>query len=1018
MRLFALLVLVVAIAPAIAPASAQTGPNLALRLSDAAMSGDIPTATGLVSAHRLAVKPVVQALVRDAAQARVDNDQPAFERIKNAATRLSGMFADNYGEQGLRWMVDNLDRWSGVQMAEKLRADSLLAAGIELRGSAETREEAHRLFREAESRFRDLDDASGLAEVLGQIGYVHFWLDREQYMPLNVVALEARRSADDWQLIGNSLYDLGLAHRGAGDYEKALTYFLEGKEVREAIGDSVKLAKMLPNMGQTYELSGDLIRAREYYLSGSAMYLAVGDTAQWISQRNNIALILTDSRRHSEALSILQGLAVDLERIDDPDVRARVLIATGIVNRRLGDYQGAVENYREVIRISQEHGFDAHLARAQNNIAVVFIFMLRPDRALPFLERALAAMPEEETSGRADVLLSLSSAHFQLANYGESRDYAELARAVATDPVRLGKVLKIVADTKVRTGDPAGAEPDYKDLRALAARLSLPDMETDALFGLGEAAERQNNPDEALAYYEEAASTLEAARGLLRAEEDKAGYLAQTRYLYEDIVHFLTEQVIAGAGSRFGRRAFEFAERGKARAFLDQMAEALAGVEEGVDPEFRSDLDILAQNMVYLRGELASADPATEPDKVAELKDFVGQMEGEYDRVEREMRDANPRFAAIQYPDPVGVSELQQEVLRDGEVLLQYALGDSSSTLWAVTSRSIEVYQLPVRSEIEAQIELLRFGLVNPGEAANSSSFRGPARRLYETLVGPAASVVSSASELIIVPDGALNYVPFEALLTSDEDGEYQALPYLLRDAPLSYVQSASVLRQLRREPRVEPTRELFAVGDPAFSDADEFGTLRGAVLARLPFTGEEVSSIASLFSPGSTEVLLGEDATEDRVRAALENHRFRFVHFATHGLVNDDRPDFSALALAGSGPDALLQASEIFNMPVQAELVVLSACETGLGQLIKGEGVVGLTRAFMYAGTPSVVVSLWSVSDESTSSLMKGLYRALVEDDAAKAQALRSAKLALLEDSSTAHPFHWAPFVLIGNSD
>ncbi|NNE71772.1 MAG: CHAT domain-containing protein, partial [Rhodothermales bacterium] len=149
-----------------------------------------------------------------------------------------------------------------------------------------------------------------------------------------------------------------------------------------------------------------------------------------------------------------------------------------------------------------------------------------------------------------------------------------------------------------------------------------------------------------------------------------------------------------------------------------------------------------------------------------------------------------------------------------------------------------------------------------------------------------------------------------------------------------------------------------------------------------------------------------------------LKNNRFRFVHFATHGLVNDDRPDYSGLALAGSGTDALLQASEIFNLPINADMVVLSACETGLGQLVKGEGMVGLTRAFMYAGASTVAVSLWSVSDQSTSTLMREFYGHLRGADASKTEALQRAKLTLLSDESTAHPFHWAPFILVGLND
>ncbi|MFT5143651.1 MAG: CHAT domain-containing protein, partial [Thalassolituus oleivorans] len=546
------------------------------------------------------------------------------------------------------------------------------------------------------------------------------------------------------------------------------------------------------------------------------------------------------------------------------------------------------------------------------------------------------------------------------------------------------------------------AKEGYRALLALADELETPHLKSDAYFGMAEADERLDDPESALDYYELAAVELEQERGMLTAEEDKAGFLAQTRYLYEEIVHFLTREALDDPTSVFAARAFEFAERGKARAFLDQMAEALAGVRSGVDEELQSDLDVLSDNMAYLRGELATT-PRSERDKIAELKENVRAMEGEYERVEREMIERNPRFAAIRYPHPVTLAEVQNEVLADGELLLQYALGDSSSTLWAVSSEGAAVFQLPVRTEIESQVELLRFSLEDPSRAVDT-----PARQLYDILVEPAAEWLAAASEVIVVPDGALNYVPFEALTARDGS-------YLVEGAAFSYAQSASVLRQLIKEPKAQPTMELLAIGDPAFGGALESGFLRSEPLTRLPFSGAEASGIAALFPAGSAQVLLAEAATEEAVTSALASETYRFVHFATHGLVNDDRPDYSGLALAGSGTDALLQASEIFNLKIDAEMVVLSACETGLGQLVKGEGMVGLTRAFMYAGAPSVAVSLWSVSDQSTSTLMQSLYGALQDPSSTKSAALRSAKLALLRDESTAHPFHWAPFILVG---
>lgn len=987
-------------------------------LRHAALEADSATVAALVAGHRLEVKPVVHQLVREATKAAINGQTETASKTREAAAMIATAFEAAFGERSLTMITSRLGSWDADALRAKVQADSLLVAAVSIRTT--DRPGAHDLFQAALTLYESIGDASGRAEVLGQIGYVTWYLDQENYVERNQVALEARRTADDRQLTGNTLSDLGLGARLIErDPESALIYYLESEQVRRAIGDSVALSKMLPHMGITYEALGNYAKAGDYFKMAGDLFWAVGDTASWIIQNTNAVGVQTDFLgQHAEAMGLLLAFEQDLNRIDDPRASALLYLQMGVVNRRLGDYEGAVENYREVLALSEANEYPDLLGRALNNIAVVYIFTRRSDRAIPFLQRALDALSEDDREGRVDVLLSLASAHFQQKNYETSAEYSRQASEFADDPVRRGKVIKMVADTKIRLGRPQDAVADYQELESIAEQLELPDMMQDALFGLGEAAERQGLAEEALAYYEEAVETLETARGLLRVEEDKAGDLAQTRYLYEDIVHFLTKQAVKDPTSDFGAKAFAFAERGKGRAFLDQMAEALAHVKEGVDPELQSDLADLADNMAYLRGELATANPAEERDRIAELKGLVRQMEGEYDRVEREMLERNPRFAAMQYPRPVDVATLQQSVLAPGEVLLQYALGDSSSTLWSISRESLALYQLPPRSEIEPQIEVLRFALQDPS-VETIQAFSGPAQRLFETLIGPVRNAVLGADQLVIVADGALHYLPFEVLLTASGGSDFGSLPYLLRETSVSYVQSASVLRQLRDEPRIVPSRELLAVGDPAFGAGGESSLLRGRSLARLPFSGDEVRGIAALFDPSKTVLMTENEATQASVAQALGAGTYRFVHFATHGIVNDDRPDFSALALAGSGPDAMLQASEIFNLKVRADLVVLSACETGLGQLIKGEGVVGLTRAFMYAGAPSVAVSLWSVSDASTSLLMNHLYSGLVDTRGlAKSDALREAKLSLLEAPATAHPFHWAPFVLMGRAD
>ncbi|MEX1104429.1 MAG: tetratricopeptide repeat protein, partial [Dehalococcoidia bacterium] len=568
-------------------------------------------------------------------------------------------------------------------------------------------------------------------------------------MDRNLEALAARRAVDDRQLVGNTLNDLGLGFRDvARDLPKALEYYRESEQVRREIGDSLALSRLLPNMGRVFEGLGDYSKAREYYLDGGAMYLAVGDTARWIGQMSNTAGLLTDyADRHAEALAILLSLEKALDRSGDARARAVVLSNAGIIRRRLGDFEGAVVAYREAIRLSEENGFEDLLAKAYNNLGVLYIFLERSQRAVPMLERALERTDADDYEGQADALLSLSSAHFQMRDYDQARKYSALADAVVLDPVRRAKAIKMRADIELRDGDPAAAIPAFEELLALGTRLEVPMLVSDGHFGLAEALERSGRAAEAVEAYDEALETLESARGRLYTQEDKAGYLAQARYLYEEVLHFLTRQAIGSAPVgqvapeerlRFAEKAFEVAERGKARAFLDQMAEALAGVREGVDPGLQEDLEALSQNMATLRERLAVADPDSQAAEIGELKGLVGQMESEYERVERAMRAQNPRFAALRYPDPVTAAELRAEVLRPGELLLQYSLGDSSSTLWAVTRQGLSIHRLPVRSEIENLVQVLRFALENPGEGL-IDRFSVPARALFEQLVAPVA---------------------------------------------------------------------------------------------------------------------------------------------------------------------------------------------------------------------------------------------------------------------------------------
>jgi CHAT domain-containing protein len=305
-------------------------------------------------------------------------------------------------------------------------------------------------------------------------------------------------------------------------------------------------------------------------------------------------------------------------------------------------------------------------------------------------------------------------------------------------------------------------------------------------------------------------------------------------------------------------------------------------------------------------------------------------------------------------------------------------------------------------------------------------------RQLYNAIFKPLETELASSRKLIIVPDGTLAYLPFEALPVASEGGRMTAAArYLLERFSVSYAPSATALAAIKanRKERASQAKSLIAFGDPVYdprqSEEDKSAALnlpsrdeRGFSFKRLPHTRTEVNDIASLFRKSAQQIYLGQEAREQNVKQAILA-QYRYVHFAAHGLIDEQRPQRSGIVLSTGGDekeDGVLQMSEVVRLKLNADLVTLSACSTGLGKLINGEGIIGLTRSFFYAGASSVVISLWNVNDLATAELMKAFYQNL-NRGAAKDEALRQAKLALMKSPNRAwkHPYFWASFVLMG---
>ncbi len=600
---------------------------------------------------------------------------------------------------------------------------------------------------------------------------------------------------------------------------------------------------------------------------------------------------------------------------------------------------------------------------------------------------------------------------------------------------------------------------------------------------------------ESIIAYRDALKTIEAIRvGSLRSDDARTTFLATTKDVYDEAAEILIEAALVAAGNTTGVKplegyaltlaaeAFKITEQGRARSLLDMLTESRTVISEGVAPAtLKRKIEIIARQneiMETLTGVALAADKAKAD--VPALEAELGKLANEQAALENQIRVANPRYASLTATQPLTLSDVQARVLDDKTALVEYSLGARSSILFLVTRNAVIVQRLPARAEVEAQAIQLRTQLIPEGlrrsivgidvakpasesEAAPSNNVADPAtyaqaaHRLYKTILEPVASIVAD-KRLLVVADGALNYVPFEALVTAPaaSDADFSSLAYLIKTNEVMYAPSASVLDAIRAQTARSPANNvarnlLLVVADPVFnltdsrvksaaaaattaSDAatrtrgllltsalsDVTKNSTGLNLVRLSGTRTEANDIAMLArsAGGNADVWLDFDANAANVRERNVQN-YRVLHFATHGILNAERPQFTGLVLSlvgNSGGDGFLRTNEVFNLRLGSPLVMLSACETGLGKNARGEGVIGLTRAFMYAGAPTVGVSLWSVSDRSTARLMGDFYKQLLSvPNTSPSVALRQAQTAMIANPRYSAPFFWAPFVLVG---
>lgn len=915
----------------------------------------------------------------------------------------------------------------------------------------------------------ELKKAFGLHEKLGDKESTGLDLTMAGYAYINQgkhdEALQTEESAlKIHELSGNkkgtamSLRGIGLVHYYRGDYEPALDFFQRGLTIATEINDEDTEARLLSDFGEVYWVQGDFDRAIDYHnraiqiaekiknvrilatsMGGRALiYWHQGDLQRALEDFNrcstlfeqlgskgnlainylNVGSVQADFGNYREAQTLIQkSLEMSVEN-KDRGLEGACLSALGRLHEDLGEYDQSIDDFKKALRISQETGEKRELAFAIRDIGLIYERSEKYQEALGYYEKALNIY--QETGEKKGIGRGFSDIGGIDAKLGK-HDLAMQQYLKALDILEsignkqgIGQTLTRLGFEYQRKGEMDKAEETLLKSVEVLREVGDPDLLWPALHKLGVVYRDSDRKSEAIKSMTEAVDVIEKVRSEIQLPEQKSGYLENKLEVYEDLL-----QLLLSDGNI--SEAFDYAQRSKARAFLDLLAESKINPEAGLNQELLDQKRKLVTQLVTIEKSIRKEFDKDTPDSslIKKLETKRNEIDDQYSKLILDIRNSNPRFADLQYPVPLKLTEAQA-LLDDDAVLLEYFVGKNHSVLFEITSKDVHVYQLTGETQLSKLIQALREELQKPESVLqlteqSHSQYVKSAYDLYSQLMKPAEADLLSKTRILIAPDGSLNYLPFEALLMKKVNAaaiDFGSLPYVATKFEIEYVPSASVLAALHHnvQKTISEQKSLLAIAVP---NAD------AAADPPLPFAKSEVESIAHFFPTSDVTLLVGNQATEENMKK-LELNQYKNLHFASHGLINEARPQLSALVLTGSASgkeDGYLTMREIFDLKLDADLVVLSACKTGLGSQIRGEGVTGLYRAFLCAGTSSVLVSLWNVSDKSASDLMTSFYRNMEKDGMSKGAALKKARLEMISRKGYSHPYYWSSFILIGSS-
>ena len=911
------------------------------------------------------------------------------------------LFADSLYYQGRAWyrqgkddeahqiLLQALEKYKALQDNQGIMKVYITLAGVyqsyqDLNKSEEYTQLAYQLAKQ-------LQDTSGKASSFLSFGIIYFYqgdLEKAEKYFLDSYTFAAQ--AENVEIIALSLNNLAYVYVERGDYQKAQQICESSLQISEEAGFKCGEFAVKLSLARLYhEAWGDSNIALQYLIDGQrlAREMELGYQEAWVL--NNMGIIYLDRGDFQNGKKVLEE-AEELILLYDMPADIGVYTNLGSLYLQTNDLKKAENYITRVVRLATTLNYPLSIADAWMNLGVVYNNEGRYKDALTAYTEAMKIYEELNIQPRIAALMN------NVATLNQHQGYLELALEAQLEALKIHQELNMPFDLALDYGNLGTIYLDMKDVTKseeyfrkgleLSQKLNYSNMIWYCQTGLGRILLEQGKREESLTYFKQAIDILEGLREKLTSSEMKRDFFENKLLAYD-----LTVEVLWDLGQF--EEAFNYTERARARSFLDILGGAILKVKDE-DKEMFNRLQDLEIRITSLQEKERQerAKPAEEQNSayLEELQKILKKLQQNYYQVKEDLNHYSPEVASLVTINPLTLDKIRG-VLDKEIVLLDYYITGDRILVWVVEQDGIKTKEVSIKNiNLNKKIEEAREAFT---ATEGDYDYQKICEELYQTLFAPAKALIGDKTTIGVIPHRSLFYLSFQAL--KGEDG------FLVDRYDLFYIPSASVYSYCLSKNR-ENKESYLGFGNPSFGEGGP---------PPLPFSAEEVKIVARSFP--YNDVFIDKEATETKFKEICSN--FDIIHLSTHGLADDQRPLFSVICLAQDEQnDGEVRAYEVFSLNLKANLVALGACETGLGKLSEAEGLVGLVRSFLYAGTPTVIASLWSVLDRPTMELFIKFFGYWKQEGMSKVEALGRAQRELAEEYGL--PVAWAGFILIGD--